>query len=139
VLTKRKRTLIEQRLRAESGLSNRALAREFAVDDKTIANIRRGLNGAEIPHAKLRLRKRAPGKGLLAQLEPKGQSDDPPADDPAQILREIAADPKAPAIARVQAAKAMIAMQKPTAAEKAAEKVDWVTARALQIIDGGKA
>jgi hypothetical protein len=137
-VTKAKRRSIERRLQADPGASNRALAKEFAIDHKTVAAIRISLSGGEFPHAKARLRKRAPGNDQSAQLAPIEDAD-PPAADPAQVLREIANDPTAPATARVQAAKALIAMQRPSADERAAEKVDRVTARALQLIDGGKA
>ena len=147
-MTKAKRTKIERRIAADPAASDRALAREFGIDNKTVAAIRKGLGHEEIPRPKpvRRERKELPVNDgpaapvanttpKLAQLEPVS---DPPVDDPIRILREIAADPNAPATARVQAAKALLAMQKPTATEKAAAAEDKVTARALALIVGGK-
>jgi hypothetical protein len=123
MLSTRKRNAIERRLRAEPALSNRALAREFRIDNKTVASIRRGLDGAENPHPKPVRAKSEPVEGA-----------DPPADNPVATLRAIMADPRAPATARVAAAKALLGMQKPSAEDK----VDRVTSRALQIINGGR-
>jgi hypothetical protein len=153
MLSKRKRTMILRRLADEPGLSNRALAKQFGIDDKTVASIRRGLGGAEIPHPKPARRERA-FKSAVAQpapveperarartsavSQPEPVETDPLVDDPVRILREIAADPNAPATARVAACAKLLALRKATAEEKATERVDRVTTRALQIINGGR-
>jgi hypothetical protein len=136
VLTKRKRTMILRRLADEPGLSDRALAREFGIDNKTVAAIRKGLWHEEIPHPKpARARPKAP---VANATTPEMIEDaNPPAAEPAQVLRDIANDPKAPATARVQAAKALLAMQKPTAEEKAAAAEDKTMKRALELVASG--
>jgi hypothetical protein len=116
--------MIRRRLQAEPALSDRALAKEFKVSHPTIAALRAELAGV----AKTSKAKTAPAP-IIAE---------PLADDPKSILQRIARDETAPATARVAAAKALLAMERPTAEQIAAEKVDKVTARALQLIDGGR-
>lgn len=57
--------------------------------------------------------------------------------DPTKILEQIAADKDAPATARVQAAKALIAIRK-AASKKDEAPADAVTQRALRLLNGGK-
>ncbi len=60
-----------------------------------------------------------------------------PTCDPTKILEEIANDPEAPATARVQAAKALVAILK-AANKKQDTPADVVTQRALKLLKGGK-
>lgn len=62
-----------------------------------------------------------------------------PTTDPTAILEEIASDPKAPATARVQAAKALVAIRKASEKQKPNTPDDAVTARALRLLKGGRA
>jgi hypothetical protein len=134
MLSKRKRTMIERRLAADPVATNRALAKEFLVDHKTIVVIRASLGNGEIPRKKpARAKAKAPGPN--APPESDAQL---PADDPVVIPRAIASDVSAPATTRVQAARTLLALQRPSAEEKTIERVDQVTQRALQLVDRGK-
>jgi len=61
--------------------------------------------------------------------------------DPVEILRAIAADPDASAVARVTACKALIAFDRDTAKAEPGDDAprDAVTRRALKLLNGGKA
>lgn len=150
MLTKAKRKAIEQRLRDDPGQSNRAIATALRVSHSTVAAIR-GEFG-DMAKSAISIDRKPSIKRIKPQTTAAipelpaingkameiNRDEAPTGDNPAAILREIAGDPRAPATARVQAAKALLAMQKPSSEDKAAEKVDRVTQRALQLISGGR-
>lgn len=62
--------------------------------------------------------------------------------DPVAILREMAADPETPATARVQACKALLAIDKAGKGDSNSADdtpTDQVTQTALRLLKGGKA
>jgi len=151
MLSIRKRRSIEQQLQSNPAASNRAIGREMRVDHKTVATIRAALTGGENSPPKAARAGRESGASKKAvqtgapdaNASPDKPATDPPTCtkmhvDPRAILESIAADKHQPATARVAAAKALLALAKPTVEAKAAEAVDQVTARALQLIEGGK-
>jgi hypothetical protein len=71
--------------------------------------------------------------------EPPVAAFDPETFDPILTLKKIAADERAPAVARVAACKAVVSLtgHKPTEAERT-PVVDRISARAIQILTSGR-